>query len=326
MPHLHHETLNQADIPSGDAQNRCDGLLVSEIIGMGGHAMAPTLIEKKARLVIGQWLDLLHEPNSRVELRSACQALIQVGHPQQHEAKLSPIGDVTNHLQACVLEPVGFIDNQQFNVTGKAARHQKLFIALVELISSLNQIGKRRKQHQHVFFDACGRGRDRWGIKDCATFLNRNIQGSRSEGQGSVGIEAINGTASGEGDQGFRQEGFEQAPLRVLYRAVQEKWASEGQTHRLPTDPWGDTPFRYGLGDDSLPATTSESAAQRLVRLTLPLPPHSPLEHIQAHLGERADLRCGRNAPPCHAREEHLFRKKLTPCRYLLLLAPYAYW
>src|SRR5205809_4232882 len=148
MLYLHHETLNQANIASSDAQNRCYSLLISEIIGMGGHAMAPTLIEKKARLVVGQWLDLLRKPNSRVELWGTHQALIQAGHPQQHEAKLSPIGDVTNHLQACVLEPVGFIDHQQFNVTGKAARHQKLFIALVELISSLNQIGKRRKQRQ----------------------------------------------------------------------------------------------------------------------------------------------------------------------------------
>ncbi len=35
----HHKTLKQADIASGDAQNRCNSLLVGESIGMGRHAI-----------------------------------------------------------------------------------------------------------------------------------------------------------------------------------------------------------------------------------------------------------------------------------------------
>jgi hypothetical protein len=98
MLYLHHETLNQTDITSGDTQNCGNRFLVGEIIGMGGHAMTPTLFQKIARFVIGERLDLLCKPNSRVELWRTHQALIQAGHPQQHEAKLPPIGDITNHL------------------------------------------------------------------------------------------------------------------------------------------------------------------------------------------------------------------------------------
>lgn len=53
MFHLHHETLNQADIATGDAQNRCHSFLVRKIVGVDRHTMAPTLIEKKARLIVG---------------------------------------------------------------------------------------------------------------------------------------------------------------------------------------------------------------------------------------------------------------------------------
>src|SRR2546423_9535343 len=52
------------------------------------------------------------------------------------------------------------------------------------------------------------------------------------------------------------------------------------------------THFRYGLGNDSLPATTSESAAQRLVTSMSPLPLHIPLEHIQGCLAEIIEGRC----------------------------------
>src|SRR5258708_35142577 len=122
MLHLHHETLNQADIPSGDAQNRCNRLLVSEIIGMGGDPMTPALLEKKARLVIGQWLDLLREPNSRVELWRALQALIQSRHAQQHQAELPTVRDIAYLLQSRIFEAISFINNQELDQRRIAAR------------------------------------------------------------------------------------------------------------------------------------------------------------------------------------------------------------
>src|SRR5437588_3438893 len=83
---------------------------------------------------------------------------------------------------------------------------------------------------------------------------------------------------------------------------------------------------RDGLGDDSLPATISESAAQSLVTSMSPLPLDIPLEHIQRCLAEIIDRHCGRNAPPCPAHEERLFRKRLTPCAGLPPPAPDVYW
>ena len=113
-----------------------------------------------------------------------------------------------HEFQSSILEPVGFIDDQQLDQRRIAARHQKLALALVVLIGSLHQIGKRRKQRQHLFFNACDRGGNRRCIKDRATLLHGRVQRSGSEGQRSVRIQVVHRIASGEGDQGFGQERF----------------------------------------------------------------------------------------------------------------------
>src|SRR5260370_35076749 len=80
---------------------------------MGGDPMTPALLEKKARLVIGQWLDLLREPNSRVELGRALQALIQSRHAQQHQAELPTVRDIPDLPHSRVFQAIAFINNQQ---------------------------------------------------------------------------------------------------------------------------------------------------------------------------------------------------------------------
>jgi hypothetical protein len=61
---LHHQTLNEANITSGDAKNGGNGLLIGKIVGIGRHPMTPALIQEKTRLVVGEWLHLVIKPNA----------------------------------------------------------------------------------------------------------------------------------------------------------------------------------------------------------------------------------------------------------------------
>jgi hypothetical protein len=44
---LHHETINQTQISSRDAQNGGNGFLISEIVEVGRYPMTPALMKKK---------------------------------------------------------------------------------------------------------------------------------------------------------------------------------------------------------------------------------------------------------------------------------------
>src|SRR5260370_39938341 len=98
---------------------------------MGGDPMTPALLEKKARLLLGQWLDLLREPNSRVELWRALQALIQSRHAQQHQAELPTVRDIADLLQSRLFEAISFINNQELDHGRIAARHPFFYHSLI---------------------------------------------------------------------------------------------------------------------------------------------------------------------------------------------------
>src|SRR5437763_5376916 len=93
---------------------------------MSRDVVTPPLREKKARLLLGQRLDLMHKSNARVQLWRALQALIQSGHPQQDEPDLPTVRDVAYLLQSRVFQSVGLIHNQQLDQRGIAARDHKL--------------------------------------------------------------------------------------------------------------------------------------------------------------------------------------------------------
>src|SRR5947209_18132705 len=140
MLNLRHETLNQTNIPSGDAKKSGYCLLIRKIIGIGFQAMTPALLQKKARLLLGQRLHLMSETDPRVELRCACQTLLQSWHAEQNQAKAPSIVHIMDLLETRILEAVGFIDNQQLDERRIATGHQKVFFALMALIGCLNQV------------------------------------------------------------------------------------------------------------------------------------------------------------------------------------------
>src|SRR5260370_36960916 len=98
---------------------------------MGGGPSSSAFIEKKARLLLGQWLDLLREPNSRVELWRALQALIQSRHAQQHQAELPTVRDIAYLLQSRIFEAISFINNQELDQRRIAALHHFSYKSLI---------------------------------------------------------------------------------------------------------------------------------------------------------------------------------------------------
>src|SRR6266487_245047 len=125
---------------------------------MSRNPVTPPLLEKKARLLLGQRRDLMHKSNPRVELWRAFEALVQARHAQEYEAGLPTVRDIADEFQSSVLESIGFINDQQLNEMRKTARDQKLALALMALVGGLHQVGKRGKQGQHFFFEARDRG------------------------------------------------------------------------------------------------------------------------------------------------------------------------
>src|SRR6266700_3950160 len=78
---------------------------------MSRDAVTPPLFEKKARLLFGQWLDLMDKSNARIQLWHALQALVQPRHAQQHEPDLPAVRDIADLLQCHVFQPVRLIHN-----------------------------------------------------------------------------------------------------------------------------------------------------------------------------------------------------------------------
>ncbi len=63
MLDLHHQTINQTQVSPGDAEDRADSLFVGKVIRMGRETMAPTLLQKIARLVVRLRLHFMGEAN-----------------------------------------------------------------------------------------------------------------------------------------------------------------------------------------------------------------------------------------------------------------------
>src|SRR6266487_3084103 len=98
MFHLKHKPFNQANISSCNTQNSGDSLFISKIIGIRLDTMTPALLQKIARLVIGQGLHFMGESDSRIELWSAHETLFQARHPKQNQAELAAICKIAHQF------------------------------------------------------------------------------------------------------------------------------------------------------------------------------------------------------------------------------------
>src|SRR5437764_952895 len=182
----------------------------------------------------------MSKPNARVELRCACQTLLQSWHAEQNQAKPPSIVHITDLLETRILEAVGFIDNQQLDERRRATGHQKVFFALMALIGGLHQVREGGEHGHHLAFDAPWRSRY-WGrIEHRSTLQDGDGLWCGSEGKRFIGIQAIHRAAPGEGDQRLRQEWLDMVPLRVIPGRLgfSRAWRSISQADRLrtPTD------------------------------------------------------------------------------------------
>src|SRR5579883_170690 len=198
---------------------------------MSVDAMTPAPVQKKARLLLGQGLHLMGEPNPRVQLWRTLQAFIQPRHPQEYQAKPPFIIEIADLLQSGIFEAIGFIDNQQFDEMRRAARHQEVALARLALIRSLHQIREGGEQCQYLPFDARRRSSHWSRIEHRSALQQRHSRLGSSKGERFVRIKLIDGAAPGEGNQGFWQEGFDLLPLRVIpgRLGLSCAWRSIGQ-------------------------------------------------------------------------------------------------
>jgi len=78
--YLGEETLNEAEVPAGDARDCCDGFSVSEVFGGEVEAeLVPVVGEHEAQLVGAERPVVVGKPDAAVELGVAGEAFLEAG-------------------------------------------------------------------------------------------------------------------------------------------------------------------------------------------------------------------------------------------------------
>ena len=94
--------------------------------------------QQQTHLGLGEWLELVDEPDARVELRVSSKPLLQPRHAHQDQAKAVPIGQIAQFLQRLNGKPVRLIHDDKgtrelrlvdIDAFGRAGRDRQSSIA-----------------------------------------------------------------------------------------------------------------------------------------------------------------------------------------------------
>lgn len=115
------EPFQEAKVSPRDAFDRRDGLGIGEIIQVQrlAHTL-PAPVQDEKEFFAAQGTVLVSESERAVELGIVPETLIDAGHADEDDGDIGAVMDITQELQRGGCEPLGFVNDQEFNVVRKS--------------------------------------------------------------------------------------------------------------------------------------------------------------------------------------------------------------
>lgn len=89
-------SIEEAEVASGDAFDRGDGLGVGEVFGVEGAAEAlPVAGQDEQQFLAREGAVAVGEPEAAVELGVVAEPLVDAGHPDEHEGDVVAVVEVS---------------------------------------------------------------------------------------------------------------------------------------------------------------------------------------------------------------------------------------
>lgn len=164
--HLREQALHEPEVAARDADHRRLRLDCVELGGIEGDAeVAGMGREQQAHLGFGERLELMNEPDARVELGIASKALFQAWHAHKDQAEALAIGHIPEMLERLDGQAVGLINDDEGAGDAGGIMGGFLVRAACNRQPRIAHLDQTEAQHR---VDRLGRVADRDGIEDGA--------------------------------------------------------------------------------------------------------------------------------------------------------------
>lgn len=98
---LDEQSLDEPEVPAGDACDRGDGLGVGEVVGVEGESESvPVSVEDESQFVAAQGPVFVGESDTAVELWLSAELFFQAGHADQDETDLVAVLAASKDLES----------------------------------------------------------------------------------------------------------------------------------------------------------------------------------------------------------------------------------
>jgi hypothetical protein len=105
-----------AEVAAGDPFDCCDGLGVSEVVGVEGAAEAfPVAVENEEKFVAAEGAVVVGEAEAAVELGVVPESLVDSGHADEDHREVFAVVSAAEQLESRGCESFGFVDDEEFD-------------------------------------------------------------------------------------------------------------------------------------------------------------------------------------------------------------------